>query len=132
MSDVENIRKLWLAARAMGMREVVDPTPIEMPALRSPQSLQDQIREWVRHAMAEHVQDTGEPTFEDEDDFELDDGEVPLETGYQREYAVMPDDHDIAPDQVPPAEPSSTGEAASADSGVHPEGESSSGSPAPG
>lgn len=57
-------------------REVPDPTPVEMP-LRfrnmGPSQMRDEIRMMVREAMSDFAHDQGFETFEEADDFDIDD-----------------------------------------------------------
>lgn len=54
--------------------EVLDRTPIAIPAgFKRPESLQEQIQRCVRHSLSEMSAAAGGETFEEADDFEVDD-----------------------------------------------------------
>lgn len=60
-------------------REVPDPTPVEWPAgMRRPESLTEQIQRLVRVAVSQQAAAAGFETFEEADDFDVDDEEDPL------------------------------------------------------
>lgn len=95
------IRKLWLSARAREKRETPDPTPLEAVGLPAPPTVEEQIRQWVRYEVAQHAMATGEGTFEDEDDFELDDDELPR-SPYEEHYLdLVSEDIPSSEDQAP-------------------------------
>lgn len=60
--------------------QTLDDTPVEIPTrLRLPQSRTDQIRQYIREEMSRAAADQGHESFEDADDFDLDDEEdMPL------------------------------------------------------
>lgn len=73
--------------------EQVDNTPVEMPTrLRLPQSRTDQMRAFIRQEMSRQAAETGHETFEEADDFEINEEDLPLTP-----YELM--------DLEPPAEP---------------------------
>lgn len=54
--------------------EVPDDTPVAMPVgFRKPESLQDQIRRLVRNELSARAMDQGLETFEEADDFDVED-----------------------------------------------------------
>lgn len=58
--------------------ERVDNTPVEIPTrLRLPQSRTDQIREFIRYELSRQSEENGRETFEEADDLEPDDEELP-------------------------------------------------------
>lgn len=65
--------------RFVGIKDGVeypDPTPVELPTrLRAPGSQVDRIRELVRRELSQQARDQGFESFEEADDFELDDEE---------------------------------------------------------
>lgn len=55
-------------------REIPDPRPMEMPVgLRKPESMEDMIRRFVRVEASRIAQNEGMETFEEADDFEVED-----------------------------------------------------------
>ena len=55
-------------------REVVDPRPVSIPLkFRNPPSTADEIRRQIRHEMSMYAESKGEETFEEADDFDVDD-----------------------------------------------------------
>lgn len=56
--------------------EIPDPTPIEVPVdFRAPPSLVDEIKRYVRAELSARADAAGEETFEEADDFWVDDDE---------------------------------------------------------
>lgn len=56
--------------------EVPDPTPVEWPAgVRRPETLTEQIQRLVRVQMSQFAEEQGLETFEEADDFDIDDEE---------------------------------------------------------
>lgn len=56
--------------------EYPDPNPLEWPAhMRRPESLQDMIKRMVRSQLSQAAQDEGYESFEEADDFEIDEME---------------------------------------------------------
>lgn len=80
--------------------EPVDNTPVEIPTrLRLPQSRTDQIRSFIRQELSRQALDQGHETFEEADDFEIDEEDSPLSP-----YEL----HDLEPPAPPdpvPAKP---------------------------
>lgn len=57
-------------------REIPDPTPLAIPAgLKKPESMQDMIRRFVRIEASRIAQAEGYESFDEADDFEVDDAE---------------------------------------------------------
>lgn len=57
-------------------RELPDPTPLELPAgTKRPETLQDQIRRLIRTDVSAYAEDHGAESFEDANDFDIDDDE---------------------------------------------------------
>lgn len=55
-------------------REIPDPRPMEMPlGLRKPESMEEMIRRFVRVEASRIAQKEGMETFEEADDFEVED-----------------------------------------------------------
>lgn len=60
-------------------REIPDPTPVSVPAGWSrPLPLAEQIRRMVRQEMSQHAQAQGMESFEEADDFDVDEDSDPL------------------------------------------------------
>lgn len=54
--------------------EVPDPTPLEIPAgFKRPETLQEQIKRLIRGSLSEYAEMHGHETFEEAEDFEVDD-----------------------------------------------------------
>lgn len=54
--------------------EVPDPTPVSIPAgFKVPESLSDQIRRLIRTSLSQQADDQGMETFDESEDFEIDD-----------------------------------------------------------
>lgn len=83
-------------------REIPDPVPIAVPAgLKRPESLTEQIRRLIRVDMSQQAQDNGEESFEEANDFDIDD-EDPEATFSKYEISdmapeVLNHDADAAP-----------------------------------
>lgn len=59
--------------------EYPDPTPIEVPlGFRRPPSIHEEIRRFVRQEMSRQAQEQGGESFEEADDFEVDEDPDPL------------------------------------------------------
>lgn len=88
-------------------REIPDPTPVSVPAnWQRPLSLHEEIKRFVRVEMSRQAADQGEETFEEADDFDVDDDEVDPASPY--EFREMPEDGPggvKAVDPDPPATP---------------------------
>lgn len=60
-------------------REIPDPTPIDVPLnWKRPQPLNEIIKQLIRTEMSRQAQESGHETFEEADDFEVDDDPIPL------------------------------------------------------
>lgn len=58
-------------------REIPDPKPLEMPfGLNKPESIEDMIRRFVRQEASRAAQNSGMESFEEADDFEVDEEEI--------------------------------------------------------
>lgn len=87
MSNIDKIESLEakIAVRLDHLgREVPDPTPLEIPAgFRRPETLQEQIRRLVQTSLSAHAAAQGAETFEESEDFDVDeefDPTTPYET----------------------------------------------------
>lgn len=84
-------RKIRLSELAQADWEQLDPTPVALP-LGSPEpTLRDLVRQYIRQEISAQAASQGAGTFEEEDDFEVDD-----EPDLTTRYTV----HDVV-DEVP-------------------------------
>lgn len=68
-------------------REVLDPNPAAMPlGFKRPESLADTIRRLIRHEVSQAAQESGDETFEDADDFDVDDDPADPSTPYEMNF----------------------------------------------
>lgn len=66
-------------AKIVDGKEVLDSTPLEVPLhWRRPPSLRDQIKQFVRTELSAQAEDRGFDSFEEADDFEMDEDPDPL------------------------------------------------------
>lgn len=89
-----------------GRKEYPDPTPVEVPlGFKRPPTLQEEIQRIIRAQLSEHAQSRGFETFEEADDFNIDEDPDPLSpyevTEMQQEAAFAPEVLD--PNAVPNA-----------------------------
>lgn len=96
-------------------QEIPDPTPVSLPhGWERPLSLHEQIKRFIRSEMSQQAQLAGEETFEEADDFEVDEDPDPLsqyeipEAAPEWPQGVKDEDAD-PPTSTPPEK--STGEA---------------------
>ena len=102
-------RKLIKAARELiwereTPQEVPDPTPLHVPGLERPLSIQEEMKQFIRQEISNHAQTEGYESFEEADDFEEDDGEADLLSPYvvvelhqdDRPYDLESDSEDSA------------------------------------
>ena len=83
-------RRQLIQERAMKMRDPVDPNPTEWPADKLiPPSFEERMQAFVRGELSRIAEDKGMPTFEEEDDFDIDDEDDLLSPYQVRE--VVPD-----------------------------------------
>lgn len=81
-------------------QEVPDPTPVEMPAgFKHPESLESQIRRLVRGAMSDASEQAGFESFDDADDFEIEDDDIDPATPYEMEFDPTLN-REISPDMI--------------------------------
>lgn len=67
-------------------REIPDPRPMEMPlGMSKPESMEDMIRRFVRQEASRAASAEGMETFEEADDFDIDDDEP---DAYPTQYMV--------------------------------------------
>lgn len=98
--------------------EYPDPTPMAIPAhLRLPETLQDTMRRLIRVEMSKQAVEAGQESFEEADDFEVDDDD-PISPYEMLPMQAEAPAGDLLPkeDQKPPQKPAEeTPQAASAD-----------------
>lgn len=77
-------------------REIPDPTPVAMPiGFKRPEALVDQIRRFVRRELSESAAGHGYETFEESDDFDIEDDDdydpqSPWELNFDQEREERP------------------------------------------
>ena len=78
--------------------EVLDPRPMEIPAgFRKPESLAETVQRLTRGAIARHAAEQGFESFEESEDFDVDDDFDPS-TPYEAEFDPVLG-RDITPDE---------------------------------
>lgn len=96
--------------------EPVDNTPVGIPTrLRLPQSRTDQIRSFIRQELSNQALEQGHETFEEADDFEIDEEDSPLSPYelHDLEPPAPPDPVTAKPPEAagqPPAVPAASSE----------------------
>lgn len=86
-------------------RELPDPTPVEVPlAFSRPPTIQEMIKQYIRRELSNQAQDQGAETFEEADDFDVDEDSDPLSLYEIQEMLPDPPKKE-APQEKPPAEP---------------------------
>ena len=121
MTEILHRRQL-LAMRAQDDKEDLDPTPIEIPDNMHSRSLEDQVRGWIREEFSKHAEEQGFETFEEANDFEMEDEDDFVISPFQiadEDYMEMGPDLELEPKEKlpivtdedqqdpPPAEPKS-------------------------
>lgn len=85
-------------------REIPDPRPVEVPTgLRTRPTLQEEIKRYIRVEMSNRARDEGHESFEEADDFDVDDD---VDGVFETQYTVnemAPEWHDR--DGDPPGSP---------------------------
>lgn len=67
--------------------EVPDPTPLELPAgFKRPETLAEQVQRLVRTSVSQYAAMTGQETFEEAEDFEVDDESFDPHTPYEVDF----------------------------------------------
>ncbi len=99
-------RRLLLRAAAQGMQEHPSPIPVAIPVgYDQPDTMAEMVQKYVRQEMSAHAHENAMGTFQEEDDFDLDDDDqldLPL-SGYEVHEYDMLDEPD--PQAAPPATP---------------------------
>lgn len=113
--------------------EMLDDTPIEVPVrLKRPETLQEQIRRFFRsEEINQAIENAGFETFEEADDFEVDDYEPrsPHEQNINQEIEGINNDQDALFQQYneqrkpPPEKKPPTGTGETPPTGIQPSGE---------
>lgn len=88
-------------------RQIADPRPVEVPVdFRRPLNIHDEIRRFIRQEISRKAQDNDLETFEESDDFDVEDeDELPL-SGYEvQELVPEAGDVDATPVPDPKARP---------------------------
>lgn len=85
-------------------RQLPDPRPVEWPTeLKRPLSMADEIKRYVRLELSRRAEAVGVETFEDADDFEVDDDDLVLSSPYElEEEQIGKDASDLAKPEPPP------------------------------
>ena len=79
-------RKILIELACRDDKEHLDLTPVEVPeAMLGPVSLEDRIREMIMQHLGVAAEVNEVPTFEEEDDFDWDDEDPDLVSGYEVE-----------------------------------------------
>jgi len=78
----------------MEMREQPDPTPVEVPAEMFPEdSLEERLKQFIRQEVSQQAVQDDYGSFEDEDDFELEDDDPDPLSDYQ--ILMMAEDFEL-------------------------------------
>lgn len=80
LTEYERLERIQNLEAAIGFRldefghEVPDPTPVSLPSgFRRPETLQEQVARLVRSRLSQLAGEQGDDTFEESEDFEVDD-----------------------------------------------------------
>ncbi len=111
LEELRSWRRLASVPRRLAIRnrpadkEVPDPVPLAIPVgYETPPTMQEMIQQYVREELSVQAEADGLGTFEEEDDFELDDEEqMPLSGFEVTEYELVPEEAE--PDASPPEGP---------------------------
>lgn len=105
-------------------REIPDPEPIAVPLrLRGRDTLKDQVQALVARELSARAAEAGEESFEDSEDFDIDDGELPPMTPYEiRQFNGVPETRSKSPkakaDSLPKGEAEAAAPKGVAETGV--------------
>lgn len=95
-------------------QEIPDPRPVSVPAgFQRPLSLQEEIKRFVRSELSRQAEDAGQESFEEADDFEVDEDPDPL-SPYELQDASpewLGGKKDVDPDPPPDPEKKTAPEA---------------------
>ncbi len=114
MSVAEELRRLGglltgarrdrIHARA-SLPEVPDPIPLELPVgYEQPPSMQELVQQYVRETLSDDAAASDMGTFEEEDDFEVDDENLLDLSGYEVHEFEMVEENPVE-DPAPPEDP---------------------------
>lgn len=104
--------------------EIPDPTPVEVPLhWKRPPTLQDTIRQFIRTEMSQQAQDQGAESFEEADDFEMDEEPDPLSAYEMREMQEERPAAREAPQEKSAAKGPNDSAASPGDNGASPQGD---------
>lgn len=68
-------------------REVPDPKPLALPlGFKRPETLQEQVQRLIRTSMSAYAQAHDQESFEDADDFDIEDDPLDPSTPYEMEF----------------------------------------------
>lgn len=99
-------------------REILDPTPVDFPLnFKRPMTIQEQIRTFIRQELSQTAAAQGEETFEEADDFDVDDDfdpTSPWELNYEQQASPI----DGPPGAGDPGAPEKPGKSAANPEGV--------------
>lgn len=93
-------RRQDISARAVGMRETPDPTPVEVGIPRPP-TMQELIAAAVRNQLSNAAASQGFETFEESDDFDVSDDLDDLDFPGRFEVRAMRPEFDDGDDEGP-------------------------------
>lgn len=83
MSNECSPRRLYLREQAQNTGEVPDPTPVEASLVPPPLSLREEMRRFIKQELSQQAAESGEfETFEESDDFSIEEDEPDFTTGY--------------------------------------------------
>lgn len=71
-NDVETLSVRQRLQRMVFPKEKLDPTPMAVP-VRKPLTLREEMQRFIRQEFSQQMEANGMPTFEEEDDFEIED-----------------------------------------------------------
>lgn len=96
-------------------KEVPDPVPLEMPVgYETPPTMEEMIQQYVRQELSVQAQEQGFGTFEEEDDFEIEDPEEISMSGFEVDEFAMTDEEAIEDASPPSAAPEASEEPSAA------------------
>ena len=87
-------------------RELPDDTPVEVPLhFKRPPTIQEMIRQHIRTEMSRQAEQQGEESFEEADDFEMDEDPDPLSAYELQEMQLERPVRREAPQEKPVPDP---------------------------
>lgn len=101
--------------------EILDPTPVEMPMQwKRPPTLQEQIKAFVRRELSEQAAAAGAETFEEADDFDIEDDPLDPLSEWELNYDQENADHSSPREQAASAVQPDSGNGAQSGGGIPP------------